>query len=84
MTQTEIQAVLHDFLVQHFPAAAGRHLDSQTSLIQNSIIDSLGVLEIVTFVEQQFDVTMTDDEMVSDHFDSLGALSSLIATKLPS
>lgn len=83
MTQTEIQSVLLDFIGQQFPAATGKQLDHQTSLIHNGIIDSLGVLEIVTFVEQRFQVAMTDDEMVSEHFDSVQALANLIADKLP-
>lgn len=83
MTQTEIQSVLQDFIVQQFPAAAGQRVDNQTSLIHNGIIDSLGVLEIVTFVEQRFHVVMSDDEMVSEHFESVQSLANLINAKLP-
>ncbi len=83
MTQTEIQAVLQDFIVQQFPVAAAKQVNRQTSLIQNGIVDSLGVLEIVTFVEQRFGVAMSDDEMVADHFESINALSQLIVQKLP-
>lgn len=60
-----------------------RWVDSQTSLIHNGIIDSLGVLEIVTFVEQRFHVVMSDDEMVSEHFESVQSLANLINAKLP-
>jgi acyl carrier protein len=82
MTQHEIETQLHDFIVRQFPAAAAKGIDRDTSLIKHGIIDSLGVLEIVTFVETQFGVVMSDDEMVSEHFESIPALASLVYGKL--
>lgn len=82
MSQTEIQAQLREFIVRQFPAAAGKGIDLNTSLIKHGIIDSLGVLEIVTFVEGHFGIVMSDDEMVSEHFESIPALAALVESKL--
>jgi acyl carrier protein len=83
VTPPEVQSTLHDYIVQQFPVAANKRIEPQTSLIHNGIIDSLGVLEIVTFIEQRFGVVMSDEELVSEHFDSIHSLSQLIVSKLP-
>ncbi|WP_425618700.1 acyl carrier protein [Anatilimnocola sp. NA78] len=74
--------MLREFIVRQFPAAASPGVDLDASLIKHGIIDSLGVLELVTFVEQQFGIVMSDDEMVSEHFESIPALAELVHHKL--
>ena len=81
MTRGDIQAALHRFILEQFPAARTRGLEMQDSLLEKGIIDSLGVLEIVSFIEQHFTVTLTDDEMVADHFDSIPTLADMIEKK---
>ena len=81
MTPIEIQTKLREFIVQQFPAAASKEIGPHDSLIKHGIIDSLGVLEIVTFVEQQFAIVLSDDEMVSEHFESIASLAEFIQSK---
>lgn len=82
MTNQEIRSTLHEFIVKQFPGARKHDLDGAGSLIAHGVIDSLGVLEMVIFIEQQFGITFGDDDLVSEHFDSLPALTELIAGKL--
>jgi acyl carrier protein len=82
MSQAEIFSLIQDYIRQQFPAANNKPLDADISLIHSGIIDSLGVLEIVTFIEQRFGVTLSDEEMVSDHFDSIGSLARLVFEKI--
>jgi acyl carrier protein len=82
MTKQEIQTKLYDFILERFPAARSHGLTESDSLVEHGIIDSLGVLEIVTFIETQFGVVLDDDELVADHFDSLPALTELVHSKL--
>lgn len=81
-TKTEIQDVLLEFTRERFPVTAQWDDLLHASLIETSVIDSLGVLEIATFVEQRLGVTLTDEEMVADHFASISALADLIHSKL--
>lgn len=81
MSEPEIRSLLSDFIIKQFPAFHGRSLDVDDSLLEMGVIDSLGILEIVTFIEQRFGITLTDDEMVSENFSSVRTLSAMIASR---
>ena len=57
-------------------------LDGDDSLLEEGLIDSTGVLELVTFIEDRFDVTVEDDELVPDNLDSINRLITFIEAKV--
>ena len=59
-----------------------RSIGDDSSLLDNGIIDSLGILEIVTFIESEFHLLLTDEDVVSDNFETINSLAELVATKL--
>ncbi len=75
------QAAIREFILDKFPVARGREMTDDDSLLEQGTVDSLGVLEIVGFLEQQFGITLTDDEMVADHFDSIASMARLVRQK---
>jgi acyl carrier protein len=78
----EIRSSVHDFILQRFPAAQAQGLSADDSLLDLGIVDSLGVLEIVTFIEQTFGVALADDEMIAENFASVSAMAGLVQRKL--
>lgn len=54
---------------------------SDASFLENGIIDSMNVLELVMFVEEKFKVKVDDSEIVPDNFDSVSKLASYITSK---
>lgn len=57
-------------------------LDGDDSLLEEGLIDSTGVLELVMFIEDRFEVTVEDEELVPDNLDSINRLITFIETKL--
>ena len=57
-------------------------VDDDTSLLDQGLIDSTSILEIVGFLEEDFGVTVADDELVPENFDSIDALASFLERKL--
>ena len=53
-------------------------LSDRDSLLEAGILDSLGVLELVGFIERQYSVEVTDDEMMPDNFDTIDAIVSFV------
>ena len=47
------------------------------------MIDSLGVTQLVTFLEERYSIRVTDDELVPDNFRSLQRMEAFIARKRP-
>jgi acyl carrier protein len=54
------------------------------SFLENGILDSTNILELVMFAEEEFGCTIEDREIVPDNFDSIRKLSQFIAGKIQS
>jgi acyl carrier protein len=59
----------------------GYPYDDQASFLEEGIVDSVGVMELVTFVEESFAVKIDDQEVTPDNFDSVSRLSAFIRRK---
>jgi acyl carrier protein len=53
-----------------------------TSLLREGIIDSLGVVELVEFVQSRFGVKVDQQEVTPDNFDSVTRLAAYVRKKL--
>ena len=67
----------HNFLLHENHAA----LSNAESLVDAGLIDSTGVLELVAFLEAEFDIRMTDAEIVPANLDSVKAIVAYIERK---
>jgi acyl carrier protein len=54
---------------------------SDASFLENGIIDSMNVLELVMFVEENFKIKVDDSEIVPENFDSVGKLAAYVDSK---
>jgi acyl carrier protein len=64
------------FIDKGFPYGDG------ASFLEEGIIDSLGIIELVAFVEKKFGISVADHELLPNNFDSISKLSSFISSKL--
>jgi len=81
MTVETVTDRIREFLAEHFPAARSRRLDPDESLLTNGILDSLGVLDVVAFLETEFKITVTDEDLLPENFESLGRLTAFVEEK---
>ena len=51
------------------------------SLLDSGLIDSAGILELVTFIESQFNVEVTDEDIIPDHFETINHIVSFVNGK---
>lgn len=81
MTET-IKDKVKNFIIENFLFGdASYELADTASLIENDIIDSTGVLELVAFIEDQFGIAMADADIVPANLDSLARISAFIEAK---
>ena len=57
-------------------------LQNDASFLEQGIIDSTGVLELVEWLEEEFDMTVDDEELIPENLDSVNLLSAYIAGKI--
>lgn len=81
MSEIRKQAI-RSFIVESFlfGEEAGLPAD-QDSLIESSIIDSTGVLELVAFLEDKFGFTIADADIVPANLDSVDAIAAFVQRK---
>lgn len=65
------------FLEANFPEVA-EHLDDNDELLESGILDSLRVLKLVSFVEHEFLLRMSDKELVPENFRTIACLASFV------
>ncbi len=73
---------VREFLFEKFPACGKNELKDNESLIETGIVDSMGMLELVVFVESDFGVEVDEMDLVPENFESVEALSKFVESKL--
>lgn len=77
-TEARIRSyILENFL---FTDVADAFADND-SFLERGIIDSTGVLELIFFVEEQFNIKVADKEMVPENFDSVDNIARFVQRK---
>ena len=69
--------ILHNFLYTD----DGTKLQDSASFLEEGVVDSTGILELVMFVEETFDITVEDEEIVPENFDSVEQLARYVQLK---
>ncbi len=57
-------------------------VDDNVSFQKSGILDSNGFLELITFVEEEFDIELANEELVPEYMDSVEKISNLVEKKL--
>ena len=79
---TPIESEIRGFLCQSFFfGKEGDSLPLNESLLDMGIIDSTGVLEIASFMEERFNIVVTDEEFLPEHFETIEGMVAFVARK---
>lgn len=76
----EIESRIRTFIHEHFPVPDT--LSAEESLLESGIIDSIGVLTVVTWLEQEFGFVVEDDEVLPENLESVASLVRYATAKL--
>src|SRR5204862_2243373 len=80
---TEIESNIRKFVADNFLFSDGVfEYEDDTSFLREGIIDSLGVMELVSFVEGQYHIPVVPLEVIPENFDSVTKLAGYIRNKL--
>jgi acyl carrier protein len=74
---------IREFVISNFLFGQRRgSLQDDESFLENGIIDSTGVLELVAFLEQRFGIAVGDRELIPENLDSVTNAAGFVARKL--
>jgi acyl carrier protein len=81
-TDDEIRTTLRSFILTNFlPGEDPATLEDSTLLISGGVIASLSLLELATFMEEEFGVTLLPQDLGVEHMDSIDLLAQLVARR---
>ena len=78
----DIRSEIRNFILDNFMMGRDEsELADNDSLLDKDIIDSTGVLELVSFIEETFEFAIDDEELVPENLDSIENLVNFINKK---
>ena len=78
----EIKEKIKTFVVNNFLLGVNaNNLNDDDSFLEKGIIDSTGVLELVSFIEETFSMRVEDEELIPDNLDSLNKVTAYVTRK---
>lgn len=73
---------VRDYVVENFLFGEDEKLTNDNSFLENGIVDSTGVLELVSFLEENYSISIADEELIPENLDSLKNIDSFLKRKL--
>jgi acyl carrier protein len=70
------------FIYDKFPLAKSRKLEDSSRLLEEGILDSLGVLELVNHLQDELSIPIEDEELVPENFASIDAIAAFVEAKV--
>jgi acyl carrier protein len=77
----EIERDVRSFITENF-ILDGEHLEGDASLTGRGVLDSMGVLELIMFVEERYGVKVPDEDTVPENFDSVDRIVRYLDARL--
>jgi len=77
-----VKGNIRSFIVETFVLSDDTVLLDDDSFLEQGVIDSTGVLELVDWLEENFHIKVEDEEIVPENLDSVNNLSSFISKKI--
>ena len=79
----DVLETVKTYVVENFLFGDDSRIGPATDFLENGILDSTGVLELVGFLEEKFGIQVEDDELVPDNMNSLEKITLYVSKKIP-
>jgi len=73
---------VREFIIENFLFGDGQQLQDDTSFMESGIIDSTGILELITFLEEKYGIKIEDDELIPENLDNLQNVAGFVDRKV--
>lgn len=78
----DIEAALRTHIREvYLPAGSTVHLDDAENLFESGIMDSAGLISFVGVIERDYNLSIPDEDLLPEHFQSIGAIAAYIRSR---
>ena len=82
-SKSDIETIVKDYMAKHFLFEFDdKKITDSTNLFQSGLIDSFGFVELITFIESQFKIKLSNEALISNSMNSLSGIVKIINQKL--
>lgn len=77
----DIEKTITEFVSKKFLNESDATLSRDDSLLESGILDSAGIFELVSFMEDKFGISVNDEEIIVNNFDNVASITRLVQEK---
>ncbi len=81
INEMTVKEELIKFITENFVVSKSALEDEAASFMENGVLDSTGILELIGFIEEAFSIEVEDDEMVPENLDSIQNATAFVLRK---
>ena len=75
----EIEETVRRFIISELMLGErDEHLEDTFSLIENGVLDSLGIMRLIQFIEEKFSISIEDEDILPENFENIESISQFI------
>ena len=78
----DTKTTLKEYIVEEFASDGDVTIEDGTNLLEEDVIDSLGIFTLVSFIESKFGVSVDAEEVNLENFETLERIAKLVDSKL--
>jgi acyl carrier protein len=78
----DIKGNIKDYILEEFVPDGDIDVEDDTNLLEEEVVDSLGIFTLVSFIENKFNVSIDAEEVNLDNFETLSSITKLVESKL--
>ncbi len=78
----DIRPKIREFVLDYARGRGTTEVSDDESLLKSNIIDSLGVFRMISFLEENFPITIEDTDMVPENFQSIVSVENFVNSKM--
>jgi len=84
MNLDEVRHKLRHFILENYLFTDDQAaLNDDDSFLEGGVLDSMGILELIDYLDEGFGIKVEGDELVPDNLDSINSLIKFISSKSP-
>jgi len=78
----KVAEIVRKFIVEYFLFGDDENLNDHTSFIEDGVVDSTGILELVAFLEETFRIYVEDEELTPENLDCISSVERYVLNKM--
>ena len=78
---SDVQNKIRSFIIDNYLFGDDEGLENNTSFLDEGIVDSTGILELIEFISAEFNITVEDEELIPENLDSIDNVTDFIGRK---